>query len=462
MEIKGNYRLKGSVHQCLKILVSGRELNNLGQPKYPSPIYLYDAGVEYFVAIPGKKLEKIGLIGYDSSDPGQIPDSNDVDWISSSFRFSSLSKHPKDWELDKVTEKWDAWIENDGFRTYTYFNDLIGAIITRSTGRKNDDWGELKPINTRVVHNPYVDLIAIGKGQFVGYGIIYFGGVQQNTNPGYSPFHYYSKSTGLITSSSYNSEIATNTLETKTRINTKSFTFGETYNDKFPSSGRGSTPNSYRVSSNILISGEEYSLNAVASIGAGNIGYYNCESSFKNLNTFSGLRNEFYAIISEVSMISFSASGSYYIRNDNTYNTNIETKIKKVNLSTGAITDICSYDSLYTHGASMPFYAGAANPSHGSIFNTTNINIDIREKFIDAVFYNKKNSTWSENKVYNICNIDNDIKNKILASDYQLTLRIFDLTDLSSYEEQILTIQKSEQPNIPISELNAISFQFLP
>ena len=178
-------------------------------------------------------------------------------------------------------------------------------------------------------------------------------------------------------------------------------------------------------------------------------------------------------------MSPFSTSAS---RSD--YETEFTTKVFKVDLVTGSKTEICSYTSTLRHDARIRFEAGFADLfifRDSPIFNadsyggytdafghtcldtiTSNIDIDILPQFIEAIVWNKSNSVFADNKIYAIKNADSEINNKILASDYQLTLRTFDLNDLSSYQETTLTVEKSEQPSIPISDINVMAFQYHP
>lgn len=509
MKIKGCFKFKTKAYKGLKILLSGRELNEQGQPKYPYIPPAGAAGRNYYVAIPGRKIDKIEMMEYTPSDYGIDDIGFNVDWNLRNWRFSSFSSNPKDWEFNISLYKYEYTVVEEPYPHIEYVLSFppeiqspssipIEAILIHSTG-KRENYGERKSTYmTTVNYNPYLDMFPVGKGCFAGVGYLQYL-LQDNLGGGiitpsfnYFPFVFYNlKNSSLSINDAYRSEsISKNEVDdmfVQSNVNTRCFYLNEDdvygIQDRFIQRGLNSSARSYRISESQTITGESYSLSAssksVIVAGMWNKIEYSCSASFKNINTVSGLRNDSYAFIFEVEMPYFSTS----TKSDD-YETEFITKVFKVNLFTGLKTEVCSYTSILRHDTRMRFEAGFANTFifRGSpIFNedsyggytdsyghtclnttTSNIDINILPQFIEAIVWNKSNSVLADNKIYNIKNIDSEINNKILTSDYQLTLRIFDLSDLSSYQENILTIEKSEQPSIPISDINVMAFQYNP
>lgn len=510
MRIEGCFKFRTKAYKGLKILLSGRELNEQGQPKYP---YIFPAGVagrNYYVALPGRKLDKINeIIEYTPSDYGIDYIGLNVNWNVRNWRFTSLTPDPRDWEFDISFMKNEYTIVNEPYPhiEYTLYSPPgipyptgipLEIILAHSTGKRGN-WGERKPIDPNIVgYNPYIDMFPLGKGYFAGVGYLPYtlwdklGSNTINPSFDYFPFVFYDlKDANLFVNNAYRNELISKSesdgIFTQNNLNTKCFYLNENdiygVEDRFPRRGLNSTPRNYRISESATLTGESYSLSASSSSvivsGSWEFTEYNCVASFKNINTVSGLRNDFYALVFEVEMSPFSTSAS---RSD--YETEFTTKVFKVDLVTGSKTEICSYTSTLRHDARIRFEAGFADLfifRDSPIFNadsyggytdafghtcldtiTSNIDIDILPQFIEAIVWNKSNSVFADNKIYAIKNADSEINNKILASDYQLTLRTFDLNDLSSYQETTLTVEKSEQPSIPISDINVMAFQYHP
>lgn len=486
MEIKGNYKLKGSINIGLKFLVIGREF-----VEYDDENFVY-APRYYYVGIPGKKLKKIKLENYNPLDVGVRQGGAH---FLNSHKFTSYSSNPIDWELDIVHEKWDAFIDNSLVPYYPPFINYIewqNVILNHVNGRNDGNWSEIKNINHNSIYNEYASMEALGNGIFIGTGITNMMAMNRtnyiNLGITNSPLYFYSKETGLVSYNGTLNQSVTGSFDTNpetvdqvVNVNTMGFLFYYDVNrDKFEFL-LDAVPKEYKLSKNATLSGEFYILNASATASNG-IYNFTGNYSYLNYNAYNGLRNKKYAFVLENSVPSFSASGALDLHF--WYTGEVNTRVLRIDLSSGFPETICEYKSSFTQRAYSHFYAGRARVFHDNFMSSgmidviegtsssfvisdlIGIDVDVLPKFLSTVFYSENSVLIDSNIIYNVYEIitnDGDIisessLNKFnrvnIFEDYQIKVRKFDTNDLSSCEEFIVKVKKSEQPDIPIFEIS--------
>ena len=469
MEIKGIFKMKGSIQKGLKFLVTANELND----SIPEG-YLINYSRNFYLATPGKKIQKIEIENYNPWDRGHRPGFRAA--YGSPVRFAALSSHPKDWDFYVVIEQWDTDSQNN-------LIEWKNVVLNYVNGRESGNFSEVKNINHGSIFNPYAGLSPIGNGEFIGDGMSWFYGRNEFMNLGVNnaPSCFYSKASGLtqldhlITQSiSFTTETNSNFITQKSWINTEGFgnIYLNDYLDYFEYLNY-STPKKYKISKNVDIT-ESFNLQANI-IQTGGIYNLSGSVSFQNYN-ITGLRNNKKALIIKVIMDDFTVSdlGFIYGQDRNWFPNEVISQIILYDLETGESNVMCEYTSSFIQGRGSLFKSGMAgifndgftdrvivDSSLAIINSTTDISLDVLPKFLKAIFttnildYNgySVNSVLIDNFVYHVFEVvlpSNDSRN-IFKNDYQVKVRKFNIEDLSSCEEFILEVEKSELPDIPIS-----------
>jgi hypothetical protein len=475
MGIKGSYKMLGSAGVGLKILVSGRELDESGNEKYP---YWGYSGQEYYVATPGKKLEKINIPQYNPSIEGHVLYRFNP-W-GESYKFTSLSPYPRDWEFDIVFEIW----KSDDFRI---FIDWEKNLFSHNTGR-GEHWSQFQDIDyveglhyfEQPNYNSYAQMSPIGKGQFVGPGLT--GGIpymevdtngdmiSQLTN---APFCFYSKDDGFNqtdfnTNQSYSFTTATNT---------ESFKFFSIGSPDHTANAWGDqiniAPKRYQLSKDVFLPAENYSLNGLRIIDG--LGTFIISGSFSyvNYNAFDGLRNSTHAFVLKVTAQLGGRVGSTF---PIMFSNQIDSQVLKIDLLSGDTEIICEYEtttmkqvpkSYFLAGGARIFLPSFPWFSAGEVqnidVNPIDIDIDVLPKFMFAVFKNSKNCTLIGDIVYHVIEVIGlQNEEEILTKDYQLKIQKFNIKNLSSYEETVIQVEKSQQSDIPSKPKEILGIQYHP
>lgn len=478
MEIKGSYKMSGSLGVGIKILVSARELDELGNVKYP---YSGFSGQEYYVTAPGKKLEKINIPQYDPSNEGHHLDNRTV-WWGNAYKFTSLSPYPKDWEFDAVIELWEM------HPTGGYYYDWQNNLFSHATGR-GELWSEIKEINynkdldfyDQTYYNSYTQMGAIGGAQFIGPGLTTRNNfyIERNENGDMisqqenAPFCYYSKDDGFtqvnfLTTQSYTFATATNT---------ESFKFFSIGVPDHAGNVFGQhvdiAPKIYQLSKDVFLPTETYSLNGLRTFDELGTSIISGTFSYVNYNAFDGLRNSNYAFVLKVTaQLGERVGTTFPIK----FHNQIESQVLKINLLTGETDVLCGYETTMDQRPNSYFQTGSANIFLPSFFSTaagevdnfivtsvSNIHEDVLPKFMFAVFRDAKNATLVGDIVYYVAEVIG-LQNprEILTKNYQLRIQKFNINDLSSCEESIVQVEKSYQSDVPSRPQSILGIQYHP